>query len=343
MNNNVSKFLIIFIIAAVAFTSCQKEEAVTESKTNDPVLERILDFKKDVENPNFKSGTYIDVEDAVWLIEAALNYSYCIVTEEQANAGTNVIVRDSLLYEIDIEDGQISYANVINAYLALETEMLLLLDNYTSSVKFFNFANVEFKDGGFKTYVITRYKEDLTKTGGIGGFYNITYNWYWGLFVMNFPYRAGQCDETFQGQDAITEIRKWIATRTPIYPNVYYTDIYYVGQFSSVIPAGSYLTDLSSYGVDMFAYYTDDVLWDNYEAATLICLSASECTYYAQECQQALGVIENNFIEQDEDITTRILDGYKYIYGSTGNWTGTELYHVYYIEAGTRHLVGSGS
>ena len=157
MLKNVSKFLIIFIIAAVAFTSCQKEEAVTESKTNDPVLERILDFKKDVENPNYKSGEYIDVEDAVWLVEAALNYSYCVFTEEKIESNVNTFVTNELINEANLTNGQISFYDVINLYLSIEEDMQPMLDEIENDVKFFHIVDVEFEDNSFKTSITLSY------------------------------------------------------------------------------------------------------------------------------------------------------------------------------------------
>ena len=161
MNKNVSKFLIIFIIAAVAFTSCQKEEAITESKTNDPVLERILDFKKDVENPNYKSGEYIDVEDAVWLVEAALNYSYCVLEEETILENNQ---KDSISFDINLNNNKLLFNDVRNIYLQLNqyTEQLNV-DNKTYLIDIF------FKDNKIEARILFG-EENMQKSTTWNGF-----------------------------------------------------------------------------------------------------------------------------------------------------------------------------
>ena len=104
MNKKVSLIAVFILLAGIFFTACEKDQVAedTQNQVEDPVLERILDFKTDVENPNnLKSGgDNISAEDAVWIVEAALNCSYCIITEEQANAEANVQITDSLFFDI---------------------------------------------------------------------------------------------------------------------------------------------------------------------------------------------------------------------------------------------------
>ncbi len=303
--------ILVIFATLIIFSSCNKE-AELATTSNDEVLERILDFKEKVESPNQqKSGEEISVEDAVWLVEAALNYSYCIKTEEQVNAGTNVIVVDSLFYEVNSSNNNVNFAEAINTYLTIETDMAEMLASHQSEVKFYDIVDVEYKDGNFVAYVAIRYKEVMEKsTNGPVSPFTIRHDWYWGYSLGFSPWRAGKCDGTYQGRDAVTEINKWIAVRSSAYYNVYYTDIYFVGLFNT---ASSYNngngTNLSSFGVDMFSIDVDAVFNDPWAIATYICLSASESTYYAQQCQSALSVIENNFINAGEDITYSFLNG----------------------------------
>ncbi len=285
--------------------------------SNDEVLERILDFKEKVESPNQqKSGEEISVEDAVWLVEAALNYSYCIKTEEKANAGTNVIVVDSLFYEVNSSNSNVNLADAINTYLTIETDMAEMLATYENEVKFYDIVDVEYKDGSFVAYVAIRYKEGIEKsTTGLGkNEYNITEDWYWGR-------SAGKCDGTTSVGGAVVEISKWVNSRTYIpgirgnvYSNtVYYTDVHFVGVFSTAYTDNPNGIDLRNYGVVMFSYYEDNYIPED-EVPTYICLDYTQSTYYAQECLEALTVIKNNFIEPDEDITYAVLIGVPFYY-----------------------------
>jgi len=338
-------FFLIGILAIFAtiitFSSCNKAEVTPSSslENNDETLERIIDFKQKVENPNQQKSTEeVSVEEAVWLVEAALNYSYCIKTEEQANAGTNVIAVDSLFYQVNNNNDKVSLAQAISTYQTIETDMAEMLATYQSSVKFYDIVDVEYKDGNFAAYVSIRYKEVEEKsTTGFVSAYTIRHDWYWGHSLGEYPWAAGQCDGTNQGRDATTEIKNWIAARQAVYANVYYTDIYYVGSFNTASDYNNSNNgiNLSSYGVDMFSVDVDIVFSNAWDVATYICLSASECTYYAQQCQSALSVIENNFIDQSEDITYTILTGQQY---HDNPYVGpTNLFHMYAIQAGTRH------
>ena len=335
MNKKVSFIAVFILLAGMLFTACEKDQVAedTQNQVEDPVLERILDFKADVENP-LKSGgeDYISVEDAVWIVEAALNYSYCMITEEQAEAEANKQITDSLFFDINVESGQVLYQDAISAYLNFETKMQNIINALDYEVKFFTIANVEFENGNLKTTVLIRYKEPETK---FINYCDITDDWYWGLFGT----REGKCDGTCEGRDARSEISKWIGCRTAIIAGVYYTDIHFVNTFSS---CNTTAVDLSSYGVDMFVYYENSPVPDELKS-TWICLEQSECIHYAQECQQAFSVIENNFINSDEDITRSILAGDAFDVYSGINIVGCHFSHHYYIEAGTRHYGGGGS
>ena len=269
MTKKISLIAVIILLAGTLFTACNKQEEIVEEQNQDPVLERILDFKADVENPsNLKSGGgTIAVEDAVWVVEATLNYSYCIITEEQAEAGANAQIIDSLFFEINVTDGQVSYNDAITAYLDFEAEMQNMLNAVDYEVKFFHIVDVEFEEGSFKTMVQILYKEPEMKstTGGLG-FYEITHDWQWG-------HSLGTCEGTNIGRDATDEIDRWITWRTwrrGILANVYYTDYY--GTVKSA-------EDMQGHGIDMFLHYKD--LPDGYSYPIEYCIQANECNYYA--------------------------------------------------------------
>ncbi len=310
--------------------------------TSDEVLERILDFQEKVENPNQqKSGEEISVEDAVWLVEAALNYSYCIKTEEKANAGTNVIVVDSLFYEVSNSNNKVNIADAINTYLTIEADMAEMLTSYQSEVKFYDIVDVEYKNGSFVAYLAIRYKEGIEKsTVGHGkDEYTITEDWYWSR-------TGGKCDGTTNIGGAAIEISKWVNSRTDI-PGikddvyglgVYYTDVHYAGRFNTAYEGNIYNgINLRNYGIVMFSYYEDIYIPDE-EIRNYICLDYTQSTYYAQECLEALSIIKNNFIEPNKVITSAVLWGSYYQFRDDNyNVIATNLYHAYDIHSGVRH------
>ncbi len=323
-------FSAIFFAIIMMF-SCNKENAIKPTTNDDLVLGKILDFKENVNNPkNLKSGETLTIDETIWLVEAALNYSHCIVSEENALAGANEQIIDSLFFDLNISNNQISYQEAINAYLNFETEMQNYLNLVDAEIKFFYIANVELSENSLKTTFAIRHKSATLKS--TNSFYTITDSWHWG-------YDLGNCSGTVIGKDATDEINKWIISRASYIPGAYYTDIHYVGMFASfTLPSLSYLTDLTSYGSNMFHYYSPQHL--NYPM--YYCIEQGPCNTYASESKQALTIVENNFIEPTEDVTTWIFTYVHYWRGQLGHWEGTDLYHYFYMEAGTRHIAPAG-
>ena len=132
----IVKFSFMLFVVAIAFVSCQKKEEVFETQTKDPVMERILDFKEDVENPNLKSGgEYIAIEDAVWLIEATLNYTYCLFDKETILENNQ---KDSISFDINLNNNLLLFNDVRNIYLQLNQHAEQLnVDNKTYLIDIF--------------------------------------------------------------------------------------------------------------------------------------------------------------------------------------------------------------
>jgi len=340
MIKKFSKILVLVFLAFVALNSCQKQELQPNTnqnqETKDLVLNKILNFKNKVENyKNIKTDETISIDSAVWYIEAALNYSYCVISEEQANSGAIEQISDSIFYEINISDEKINLQSVIDVYLYIKEKMQTSIDKLPFEVKFFTITDVEFIDGKFKTKYIIRYKESENKSTGV---YTITADWYWGYDMGSYPWRAGKCDNTNVGKDAVSEIIKWIQYRRQLPINVYYTDIHYVGLYQSAMPTNPNGINLSSYGINMYSYETATIFTKTWQIARYICLSAQDSNYYAQQTYNALNVIEQNFIGTQEDITTYDLHGS--IYRVSYDTPPTNLYHYLFIQAGTRHYTG---
>ena len=331
LNFSLIGILVIFA-TLITFSSCNKEAEL--ETTNDEVLERILDFKEKVEKPNQqKSGEVVSVEDAVWLIEAALNYSYCIKTEEQANAGTNVIVKDSLFYEVNSNNNNVILADAINTYMLIETDMAEMLASYQSQVKFYDIVDIEYKDGSFVAYVAIRYKEGMAKstTGGptpIDTSIKGDWQWGWGL---------GTCDGNNIGRDLTDEIDRWFGFNKPVMGNVYYTDIIWHGRF------GSYPDD-----GDPYKYYANigDLGFPNihmfYENVTdpvphYFCVSQSDCNYYAIQTNQVIDAMETIIATNRDIVRYNVSSHAVSIFDSNGNYSHSEIGHKISLSSAIRH------
>ena len=112
----ISSFVAI-LFAIVMMFSCNKESELkpVEMTQDEIVLQRILDFKDNVENPsNLKSGEMISIDSAVWYVEAALNYTYCI--SEEPVIEFNDVYTDSIVLVYEIENNEIEYYHAITLY-----------------------------------------------------------------------------------------------------------------------------------------------------------------------------------------------------------------------------------
>ena len=179
--------ILVIFVTLITFSSCNKE-AELETTTNDKVLERILDFKEKVETPNQqKSGEVVSVEEAVWLVEAALNYSYCMT--ELSDSLLNKFVVDSLLLEINISNGKIFYNDVINSYIEISYEITNILNGYNASLKKITLADVgyDLDNSLIKVYFIIGTKEVEEKSTKWFVGFNTTDYWYWGWGLGKAP------------------------------------------------------------------------------------------------------------------------------------------------------------
>ncbi|OYT14247.1 MAG: hypothetical protein B6I19_00675, partial [Bacteroidetes bacterium 4572_114] len=113
----------MFIIAAI-FVSCSKQDQteltgsppeISQSKADIRIENKIRAFKIKLEhlreNPQFKSGETIEVDSAVWYIEAASNQTY-------GDAGTpfGELVVDSFNIEVAATNGEVQLNDLLTAY-----------------------------------------------------------------------------------------------------------------------------------------------------------------------------------------------------------------------------------
>lgn len=107
----------LFILSCIFFTACKKEETNSEPYTiemniDDAALEKQIKTFRDDMNSNLKSSKVMNVDDAIWMIEAAFNYKYTFT-----DLYYNDFVTDVASFEIEFNESKItSFSRVQDLY-----------------------------------------------------------------------------------------------------------------------------------------------------------------------------------------------------------------------------------
>lgn len=182
---------------ALMLNSCNKEEQNKVSNDQklkqNPIVQKIIDFRDKVdltrENPSFKSGETMEVDSAIWYIEAISNYTY-------SNAGYDFESKltDSSFVSVPVTNNMVNLVDFQTTY----DNIIEILSDYNESIpttdKQFLVVDVSLKEAqansvlfkviySFGTKDVTDYTND--------------YPWYWGM-------NLGRCDGSGEGapQDA---------------------------------------------------------------------------------------------------------------------------------------------
>ncbi len=294
MKKNVILFMILSLV--MMFTACKKDTSLTNVKL-DPTEQKILNFKEKMQNPN-KSDETISIDSAVWYIEAALNYTYCIIPEEEVGNGLDFITKnESLTFEINISDGFVTIQDVTNSYNQIESEISGLLEGINYDKKFIYLIDVEYEDTNKLNVIYTlKYKENSNKS-----LWDITESWYpIGWWEVKSYHHGGNCSQTDLNHDLITDIEKWISRNRPVYGGVYYTDNHNEGWFYSYAPEemdiyeGSPYQNLYSGSSPQVEMYTSiEHIWaispNIYpDLVQIECVTPERGNFYAAETNQGL-------------------------------------------------------
>lgn len=118
----MKKLFLLLPVLFLILNSCKKEEKSTVQNyyafnphDDRAVEQRIKNFNKKIENylNGLKTNEYYTLDDAVWEIEAALNYNFCISDLKQ-----NFTFYDSLIQTCSILNNKITSTDVFNFYIA---------------------------------------------------------------------------------------------------------------------------------------------------------------------------------------------------------------------------------
>lgn len=273
--------LATLITTSLIFISCQKEqtgidkqETQTEQSLKNAQLEkRIVAFRDKIDlirdNPTLKSGSEpMDVDSAVWYIEATSNLTY-----GNASFETKEFIVDSAFIEVPVTNGQILWADVQAAYDQVVYSLAEHNANITANQKQLIVADISLKesDDNSATFEVT----SGFGTDGTTGFGN-NFPWYWG-------WELGRCDGSGfgVGKDAADKIA-YLANMEISVPvgHSYYTDVTEIEVWYWDVP-----TNNNPYG--------EYLLFHDFQEVTLNhhCLSTAEISYY----KNALGIIANMY------------------------------------------------
>jgi len=112
-------------------------------------------FQDKIKNNNFKNGEQISLDDAIWNIEALLNFNY----SNPDSSFANLTVDNTFEFNIPVNNDMVNYKNVVQAAFEIEEHVVNYLNNMPNSIKFIIAIDVSVKENDFKngekTIIIT--------------------------------------------------------------------------------------------------------------------------------------------------------------------------------------------
>ncbi|NSW46620.1 MAG: hypothetical protein HPY79_12495 [Bacteroidales bacterium] len=122
----MKKLFLLLLAGGIMITACKKDKEMPTNSVFNPhddkaVEARIKAFNQSLQQ---KQGEPMTVNDAIWNIEAALNYNYC-----RTGLPQGLVSQDSLFIEMPVNDGTLSFTNVSEAYNQAASKIQSLLKN----------------------------------------------------------------------------------------------------------------------------------------------------------------------------------------------------------------------
>ena len=307
----------VFITVSALFVilwsmnSCKKDGMVQpQNETNVNYTKMILgkiDHFRNLMNDSYKSGGSMELDSAVWYLEATLSYD---------NAYPDSISKDFTLYHsiytIDVDNGMVSEDDVEVIYDQMEDTLYYYLSTIDAEHKFIAFADVQ----------LNGVENNLAELEMISGYgYNLvlgTYvpfeedaDWIWGTLGEHLGSEPmGKFDGTMFGVSDGSNELEWRFNNPQSGPNgnnAGYTDFItepYTG-VDFIDPDGNY------------RIYLD---WDH---ELLACLTNDDLTYFLIEGDDII-------YKYDYEGGARPA-GYDFISIEILDWMSTDLYSYYHI------------
>ena len=299
----MKKILIVTALVAVMFSmSCNKDTDNLKPNNGewvDLTEIRILKFKDKIKTEkNLKSGDMMNIDTAVWYIEALLNYTYFRMPEDAPE--TNITNFDTLEMSVPIENGEVSLYDVANMYYQFESSILIGFEQFKEPNKLLSVADISFNENTFTCVFLTDYYEAASGSKEDG--------WRWGM-------KQGDCNGNYiDVKDASTEINKYLRANH-FFVDInggYWTDIEFTTDFGVdwyfvLNEWGWYSDEDNPVGINSKLYFeiTDDSNWNR-------CLTFNDGMYQwfrdnAWDCVVAAKEQQDWWYAQDENLPPGVI------------------------------------
>jgi hypothetical protein len=204
------------------FSGCTKDteqkdtrQQVFQPSEQDLAIEgKILDFKQKLdyarENPNLKSGEDdMTVEEAVWNIEALVNYTYA-----DASADLNTIINNSTEISVGLVDGKVPINEVAEAYDQIVDSLSAQYSQVQSEDKQLTIADISLKESNETVAVFGVNSAITAGMPNPGGWFGVNDIWWYGQADLNMGgYCGGIYNGTHTNDDAAEQIQRKIMFR----------------------------------------------------------------------------------------------------------------------------------
>lgn len=319
---------------AFMLSSCNKEkqnqivqntdEEVAWTKEDLRIQNSILDFQDKIKNNTFKNGETLELDSAVWYLEALLNFNY----STPDSSFVNLTIDTTFEFDMPVNNGEVYFEVIAEAAFEMEDHIVGFLNAMPNSVKFLIAADVSIKDNEFKDGTKT-----ITIVSGYGSEYIDHPNWYIPFGENDYwqhGFDWGGCETNSAiDSDAARQIQYKINN-----PNYSSTDPFPVGYVininSQVVTADLYPADNynNDNWLDFLMYYEDDALGANGIYKSIDgCLEPEEMNFYLQGTLDVIDmVIEEKQIQYPNDnieFVYLFLEGNVSSYGGVLSWLHT--------------------
>jgi hypothetical protein len=196
-------------VIALMLSACKKDnqnqifqntgEEVYWTAEDLKIQNNILSFQDKIKNNSFKSGETLELDSAVWYLEALMNYNY----STPDSSFVNLTVDTTFEFNLPVNDDLVDFSNLSEAAFAMEEHIVNYLNNMPNSIKFMVVADVHIKDDDFKSgsktiSITTGYgSEYIDNPSAYTPFGEDDY-WYYGDGYMD---NGGYCDGPNEGQE----------------------------------------------------------------------------------------------------------------------------------------------
>jgi hypothetical protein len=211
--------IVTTMILAIALSGCQKDlekSAQTDISSEDlEMAKKITSFIARMNSPvALKSAGFIDVDDAIWNVEAAANYIFADIPEQFADTKL-----DTLVFTLPVENGFCKENDLSALYQSVDAA----IQEYCSTLGEYQLLGVDVNiseeiDGNIAVYIIS-----CMPTAEPCDFEPdpLWLNWW------RSGLGKGKCDDDpqYYGRDAATEIQKKANYCNPKPENTYYVSV----------------------------------------------------------------------------------------------------------------------